>query len=92
MFPSDVAVFPPFSVVRIMLGAGHMTTASSGYGVSVGSVRAVDFSLYSYLYPLGLDLLPQSYDLAQKFVEDMSDDCKSIRSRQPTCVCSRSAS
>ena len=62
-----------------MFNAGHLATASSGYGISVGSVRPLEFSLYSYLYPLGLDLLPASYDGAIKFTESIVDDCKTIR-------------
>ena len=80
VFPDDVASFQPYNVVRVMLNAGHMATAGSGYGMSIASVRPVEFSLYSYLYPLGLDLLPQSYDEAIKFVESIVDDCKTIRS------------
>ena len=47
-----------------------LAAASSGYGFSVGRVRPCDFSLYSFMNPIGLSLLPSNYQAALTFAVD----------------------
>ncbi len=62
VFPSDLDVIPAFSVVEIMFSPANQGGFEQGYGVSVGRVRLCEFSLYSMLNPLGLGLLPATYE------------------------------
>ena len=62
MFPADIDVIPAFSVVEIMFSPANQGGFDQGYGLSVGRVRPCEFSLYSLLNPLGLGLLPSTYE------------------------------
>lgn len=62
VFPADLDVIPAFSVVEIMFSPANQGGFDQGYGMSIGRVRPCEFSLYSLLNPLGLGLLPATYE------------------------------
>lgn len=62
VFPSDMDVIPQFSVVEVMLSPSNSGQYDQGYAVSVARVRLCEFTLYSMHTPLGLGLLPSSYE------------------------------
>lgn len=70
MFPSDVDVIPPFSVVEVMFSSGNQGAFEQGYALQVARVRVCDFTLYSMQTPLGLGLLPATYEDGVRNSED----------------------
>lgn len=62
VFPSDLDVIPQFSVVEVMFSPANQGQYEQGYGLQVGRIRPCDFTLYSMQTPLGLGLLPASYE------------------------------
>lgn len=62
VFPSDMDVIPAFSVIEVMFSASNQGQFDQGYAVSIARVRPCDFSLYSMHTPLGLGLLPSTYE------------------------------
>jgi hypothetical protein len=62
VFPSDVDVIPQYSVIEVMFSPANTGQFEQGFGVSVGRVRTCEFSLYSMQTPLGLGMLPSSYE------------------------------
>jgi hypothetical protein len=62
VFPKDLDTIPAFSVVEIMFSPANQGGYEQGYGLSVARIRPCDFSLYSMLNPLGLGLVPQTYE------------------------------
>lgn len=71
-FPRELSVIPEFSMVAITVKASAEEGAASGYGMNMLKVRPLSpqLSLYSFLSPLGLHLLPSSYAKAQEQVGD----------------------
>lgn len=57
VFPSDIDVIPPFSVVEIAVHPGNSGSFDDGWGLNVARVRPCAFTLYSMMTPLGLSLL-----------------------------------
>ena len=55
-------VIPAFSVVEVMFNPANQGQFEQGFGLSIGRVRPCEFSLYSMLSPLGLELLPSTYE------------------------------
>jgi hypothetical protein len=64
VFPSDMESIPAFSVVEIMVNPANQGGYEQGYGLQLVRVRQCDFSLYSMHDPLGLYLLPGTYELS----------------------------
>lgn len=62
VFPSELDVIPAFSVVEVMITPANQGAFEQGYGFSLARVRLCEFSLYSLVGPLGLGLLPATYD------------------------------
>jgi hypothetical protein len=62
VFPTDASTIPPFSVVEIMLNPANQGGFEQGYGLVIARVRPCDFTLYSMQTPLGLGLLPPTYE------------------------------
>ena len=62
VFPQDLDVIPAFSVVEVMISPSNMKQFEEGWGIGLTQVRPCSFSLYSIQHPLGLGLLPQSYE------------------------------
>ena len=62
VFPTDVDAIPAFSVVEIMINPANQGGFDQGYGMQLVRVRVCEFSLYSMHHPLGLGLLPNTYD------------------------------
>lgn len=62
VFPSELDVIPAFSVVEVMISSANQGAFEQGYGFSLARVRPCEFSLYSLTGPLGLGLLPPTYD------------------------------
>ena len=50
------------TLVELMLVPGPSESAGKGFGVNVATIRPLEYSLYSYLNPLGLALLPGTLD------------------------------
>ena len=44
--------------------AGTTDSATKGFGLSLSTIRPLEHTLHSYLHPLGLGLLPPTYDAA----------------------------
>jgi hypothetical protein len=62
VFPANLEVIPAFSVVEIMVNPANQGGYEAGYGLVVARVRPCEFSLYSMQTPLGLGLLPRTYE------------------------------
>lgn len=62
VFPADMDVIPQFSVIEVMFSASNSGQYDQGYAISVARVRPCEFSLYSMQNPLGLGLLPTTYE------------------------------
>lgn len=62
VFPPDVETIPPFTVLEMVLSPGHSKQYEEGWGMSLSRVRVCPFTLYSMLNPLGLGLLPSTYE------------------------------
>ena len=73
VFPSDVDVIPQFSVIEVMFSPANQGQFEQGYGLSVARVRPCDFSLYSMQSPLGLGLLPGSYEESVRLSEGYTE-------------------
>lgn len=62
VFPSELGSIPAFSVVEIMINPANHGGFEQGYGMQLTRVRPCEFSLYSMMSPLGLGLLPSTYE------------------------------
>lgn len=69
VFPPDMDVIPAFSVVEIMISAANQTAFDAGYGLQLARVRPCDFTLLSMHSPLGLSLLPPTYEAGVQLAE-----------------------
>jgi hypothetical protein len=72
VFPSDVDVIPAFSVVEIMFSPANQNGFDQGYGLQLARLRPCEFSLYSMVGTLGLNLLPSTYEDSVMQVTRMS--------------------
>ena len=62
VFPSDIDVIPAYSVVEIAINPANTKGYEEGWGISVARIRPCPFSLYSMFSPVGLELLPTTYE------------------------------
>jgi hypothetical protein len=62
VFPSDMDEIPPFSVVELMINPSNSKGFDDGWGINIVRVRLCPFSLFSMQSPLGLGLLPSTYE------------------------------
>jgi hypothetical protein len=69
VFPLDMEFIPAFSVVELTINPANQGAFDQGYGLGIARVRPCEFTLYSMLTPLGLSLLPTSYDASVAFSE-----------------------
>ena len=53
--------------------AGTTDSASKGFGLSLASIRPLQHSLYSYMHPLGLWLLPSTFDAATDLARQLAE-------------------
>lgn len=56
-----------------MLSTGTTDSSSKGFGLSLASIRPLQHSLYSYLHPLGLALLPSTFDEATDLARQLAE-------------------
>jgi hypothetical protein len=70
---------PAFSVVEIMFSAANQIGFDQGYGLQVARVRTCEFSLYSLLSPLGLGLLPTTYEESVRLSEGFHEANPGLR-------------
>jgi hypothetical protein len=61
VFPADTDFIKPFTVIEVVISAGHLASYETGFGINVGRVRPCQFSLYTMMGPLGLGLLENTY-------------------------------
>ncbi len=73
VFPSDLEAIPAFSVVELMINPANQGSFDQGYGLVLARVRPCDFSLYSMQTPLGLGLLPTTYEASVAKAEGWSE-------------------
>ena len=64
VFPTEMDSIPAYSVVEIMVNPANQGGFDQGYGMQLVRVRPCEFSLYSMHDPLGLYLLPGTYELS----------------------------
>lgn len=81
VFPSGVSCIPGNSMVEIMIVPSAVNADKPGYGMSVATIRPLSHTLYSYLYPLGLDLLPGDASSAEAQAADLLKSNPSIASQ-----------
>lgn len=62
VFPTTLDTIPAFSVVEVMINPANQGGFEQGYGLVLARVRLCEFSLYSMQNPLGLGLLPPTYE------------------------------
>ena len=70
VFPTDLEVIPAFSVIEIMISPANQGGYEQGYGLQLVRVRPCEFTLYSMLGPLGLGLLPSTYEASVARAEE----------------------
>lgn len=62
VFPGELDAIPAFSVVEVMVCPANTHSFEEGFGFHVQRVRPCDFTLHSVQTPLGLGLLPPTYE------------------------------
>lgn len=86
-FPPELDVIPEFSLVEVTVLPGTTESADKSFGLSIGKIRMLPHSLYSYLTPVGLPLLPSSFDAAMELAKQMAERGESIQAMIETqCV------
>lgn len=86
-FPPDLDVLPEFSLVEVTVLPGTTESADKNFGLSIGKIRTLPHSLYSYLTPVGLPLLPSSFDAAIELAKQTAERGESIQAMVETqCV------
>ena len=67
--------------------AGTSESADKSFGLSIGKIRPLPHSLYSYLTPTGLPLLPSTFDGAMELAKQVAERGESIQAMIETqCV------
>ena len=79
VFPPNLDVIPAFTVVEIMISPSHTEPFESGYAFHLSRIRPCDFSLYSLHAPLGLGLLPPTYEESLRLAEKYSVESPGLR-------------
>ena len=82
---------PIFHVIRALPDAscptGTTDSAGKGFGLSLTMIRPLEHSLYSYLHPLGLALLPPTFDAAVGLATGLIGRGAAIQAMiEPNCV------
>ena len=86
-FPPELDVIPEFSLVEVTVLPGTTESADKSFGLSIGKIRMLSHSLYSYLTPVGLPLLPSSFDAAMELAKQTAERGESIQAMIETqCV------
>ncbi len=62
VFPVGIDVIPAFSVVEVAVNPANTGGYDEGWGINVTRIRPCAFSLYSMFSPVGLELLPKTYE------------------------------
>ncbi len=70
VFPDGLTCIEPFHMVEITVGPAAQEQAEQGYGLNITGIRPLDFSLHSYMNPLGLQMLTKNYDEVRDKVVD----------------------
>lgn len=78
IFPPDMDFIPPFTVVEVILGAGHTKSFEEGFGVTLARIRPCPFTLYSMMGPLGLELLPSTHESSVSSAETFVQTCPGL--------------
>ena len=78
MFPKGAAVIPAFTIVDVVLAPTHNQT--DGFGCKLVRLAPHDSTLYSYMTPTALELLPGSEAAAAQYYESMAAGCEPCRS------------
>ena len=87
VFPADLDVIPEFSLVEVMVLPGTSESADKNFGLSIARIRPLAHSLYSYLTPVGLPLLPSTFDTAMELARQVAERGESIQAMIETqCV------
>lgn len=87
VFPPDQDVIPAFSLVEVMVLPGTSESADKSFGLSIAKIRPLSHSLYSYLTPTGLPLLPSTFDAAMELAKQVAERGESIQAMIETqCV------
>jgi hypothetical protein len=87
VFPPDLDVIPEFSLVEVMVLPGTTDSAEKNFGLSIAKIRPLQHSLYSYLTPTGLPLLPSTFDAAMDLAKQVAERGESIQAMIETqCV------
>lgn len=87
VFPPDLDVIPAFSLVEVMVLPGTTESADKSFGLSIAKIRPLSHSLYSYLTPTGLPLLPSNFDAAIELAKHVAERGESIQAMIETqCV------
>lgn len=87
VFPPDLDVIPGYSLVEVMVLPGTSESADKNFGLSIAKIRMLPHSLYSYLTPTGLSLLPGSFDAAMELAKQTAERGESIQAMIETqCV------
>lgn len=73
VFPTNLDAIPSFTVVEIMINPANQGGFEQGYGLVLTRVRPCDFTLYSMQNPLGLGLLPPTYEASVAKAEAWSE-------------------
>jgi hypothetical protein len=73
IFPRDMPFIPEFSVVDMHLMTSHNDT-EGGYGCKLKKITMHQTSLYSYLGPESLHLLPDSFDKATQLAVERGQE------------------
>ena len=86
-FPPELDVIPEFSLVEVTVLPGTTESADKSFGLSIGKIRMLPHSLYSYMTPVGLPLLPSSFDAAMELAKQTAERGESIQAMIETqCV------
>ena len=65
VFPTGLEYLPEFSMVEAMFVAGTTESAAKGFALSLATIRPLPHTLHSYLHPLGLALVPSTFDASK---------------------------
>ena len=84
LFPSDIEFIPEYSVVELVVVPGAVDAARPGYGLKFQTIRLVPQSLYSYLSPLGLALLPSTCDASSELTTRLQAENAGIKAMVET--------
>ena len=82
-----VILVSPASVCANTCRAGTTDSASKGFGLSLSTIRPLEHTLHSYLHPLGLALLPPTFDASVGLATGLVGRGAPIQAMiEPTCV------